>query len=86
MTKIELKDDLKIIIITGAAFASSYAVKRLTEKVWLKIMHEEAPKNPAHPSVTWGDAIFWAAFTGAVAGTMKLLVKKGAKIQLDKLF
>jgi len=86
MTKIELKDDLKIIIITGTAFVSSYAIKRLTEQVWLKITHEDAPKNPANPSVRWTEAIFWAAFTGAVAGTLKLLVKRGTKIQLDKLF
>jgi hypothetical protein len=32
--------------------------------------------------MSWIEAIGWAAFTGALAGILKLIVKRGTKISL----
>ncbi len=86
MKKEDIKDEIKILLINGGAIAGAYALKRITEKVVERGMHKQVPKSPEDNSISWAEALGWAAFTGAMAGTIKLLIKRGAKLELDKVF
>ncbi len=86
MKKDKIKEELKILLINGSAIAGAYALKRITEKVVERGMQKRVPANPEDNTISWTEALGWAAFTGAMAGTIKLLIKRGAKLELDKVF
>jgi hypothetical protein len=81
----KLKEEIKIFATNGSAILSAYVLKRITERILESVFHKMAPKKPDEDEeIGWIEAIGWAAFTGALAGIIKLLVKRGMKIQLDK--
>lgn len=80
------KNELKIFMMNGSAILSAYLIKRLTEIILESAMHKQVPDNPEEDeNISWIEAIGWAAFTGALAGTIRLIVKRGTKISLDKI-
>ncbi len=86
MKKEQYRHEAKVFITNGSAILSAYILKRLTEKVLEYAFHKKAPKKPDEEEETsWIDAIGWAAFTGAMAGMLKLVIKRGTKHQLDRV-
>ncbi|MFW6371238.1 MAG: DUF4235 domain-containing protein, partial [Bacteroidota bacterium] len=78
------KEELKIFITNGSALLSAYLLKRFTELILESVFHKEAPKKPdEQEEIGWIEAIGWAAFTGAMAGIIKLVIKRGTRMQLD---
>lgn len=88
MVKELYKDELKVLLINGSAILGAYVLKRATEKMLESAFNKTAPKKSSDKDeeFSWIEAVGWAAFTGAMASTLKLFIKRGAKIQLDKLF
>lgn len=85
MDKETYKKELKILLINGSAIAGAYLLKRTTEKILESVFNKKAPKKPEEDDeISWIDALGWAAFTGAMAGTLKLVIKRNTKKQLDK--
>jgi len=80
------KHELKVFMMNGSAIISAYLVKRLTEVILESVFHKQVPDNPEEDeNIGWVEAIGWAAFTGALAGTLHLIVKRGTKMSLEKL-
>ena len=50
--------------------------KPLVERVWTAVARREAPGNPAHQDVSWGEALAWALVTGALVGVIRLLAQR----------
>ncbi|MFO7977367.1 MAG: DUF4235 domain-containing protein [Bacteroidales bacterium] len=86
MKKETYRQELKILVTNGTAIISAYILKRATEQILESVFHKMAPKKPDQEEQTgWIEALGWAAFTGAMAGALKLLIKRGTKPQLDKV-
>ncbi len=82
----EVKEELKILAIHGTSLLGSYLLKRVAEKIFEEGFKRKLPVNPwEDEDISWGEAIGWAAFIGATAGVMKLFVKRGAKIGIEKI-
>jgi hypothetical protein len=77
------KQELEVFLTNGGALLSAYILKRVTELILGAVFHKTALKNPEEDeSMSWIEAIGWAAFTGALAGILKLIIKRGTKISL----
>ena len=61
-----------------AAVGAAAASKPVVERVWRLLTGREAPGDPAHQDVTWGEAIMWALLTGALLGLIRLLAQRAA--------
>lgn len=55
------------------------ATKRLVEHVWAAARPADAPRKPGERDVKWGDAIGWAALSGAGVVVTNLVARKGAE-------
>jgi hypothetical protein len=86
MDKAVIRHELKIALTNGSAILGAYILKRTTEMILESVFQKEPPKKPdEQEEIGWIEALGWAAFTGAMAGALKLIVRRGAKTQLDKL-
>ncbi len=86
MNSKKYRNEFKIFLTNGSALLGAYALKRLIELILEMIFDKEPPKKPdEQKDIGWIEAIGWAAFTGAMAGALKLVVKRSTKIQLDKM-
>ena len=65
-------------VASGAAIGAVMATKPLVERVWKLVARREAPGNPAHQDVSWGEALAWALVTGALVGVIRLLAQRTA--------
>lgn len=80
------KSELKVLIMNGGAILSAYLIKRLTEVILESVFHKQVPDNPEeNEDIGWIEALGWAAFTGALAGAIKLVIKRGTKVSLEKI-
>ena len=85
MKKDKYKEEFKTFVTNGSAILSAYLLKRVTELVLESVFHKMTPSKPdEQEDISWIEAIGWAAFTGAMAGILKLVIKRGTKIQLDR--
>src|SRR5579875_2993169 len=55
------------------------ATKRIVEKTWRSARPEDPPRHADDDGVRWGDAIAWAALSGAGMVLAGLLTRKGAE-------
>ncbi len=86
MKKETVNHELKVLVTNGSAILGAYLFKRAIEKILETFFQKEAPKKPdEQENIGWIEAIGWAAFTGAFAGALKLIISRGTKIQLDKV-
>jgi hypothetical protein len=86
MEKETIQHELKILVTNGSAILSAYLLKRITEKILESFFNQAVPDKPDEDEeIGWIEAIGWAAFTGAMAGALKLIIKRGTKMQLDKI-
>ncbi len=65
-------------VASVAAIGAVTATKPLVEKIWKAVARREAPGNPAHQDVSWGEALAWALVTGALVGVIRLLAQRAA--------
>lgn len=81
--KDKYKRELKMVAVNGTAALGAILLKKGMEKLFKVGFDEEPPKKPdKYEKTTWGEAIAWAAVTGAMAGTMKLFIRRG---EVDKI-
>lgn len=79
MEKEELKQDLRLILINGSAMFGAFVLKKATQAIIEKGFGKKAPNDPHDHSISWGEAIAYAALTGALAGIFKLYIKQGVR-------
>lgn len=65
-------------VASASAIGAVMATKPLVEKIWKAVARREAPGNPAHRDVSWGEALAWALVTGALVGVIRLLAQRTA--------
>ena len=59
---------------TGAALAARKAL----DTTWKVATGKEPPQNPAHPDVSLGEAIAWAAVSGLAVGLARMFAARRA--------
>ncbi len=68
-----------------AAFAFGALMQVLLKKFWRFSFGHEAPLNPSQPGVNWGEALAWGLATGASAGVVKVVSRRGADLVQKRL-
>lgn len=63
-----------------AAFAFGAIVQVLLKRFWRATFGHEAPLNPSQPGVNWGEALAWGLATGASAGVVKVVARRGTDV------
>ncbi len=76
MEEFDTEDLLWKLVGAGAALAAAAATRAVVRSAWRGAKAEEPPEDPASPSVSWGDAIAWAALTGVAVGVAELVAKR----------
>jgi hypothetical protein len=73
--------------VLGPALAipAGIVVKKAADTAWLKVRGYPPPKNPAAPGVTWPDALAWAAVSGVLYASGRLVAARGAAAAYQKL-
>ena len=66
-----------IIIVSGLAL--SVVARRVVNVVWVAATGRNVPEDPSDPKVSTGEAVVFAAATGALLGLARLLVQRKAK-------
>jgi hypothetical protein len=84
MEKEMYREELKIFVQNGTALLGAYMLKRVTEKV-LESVFEKVGPDRSDEDLGWIEAIGWAAFTGAMAGALKLILKKSTNLPIDSV-
>jgi hypothetical protein len=69
------KTGYKVLAMLASLIGAVFARKVLTV-VWKLASGKEPPEDPAHPTVTWPEAVSWAVASGAVVGVAKLVAQK----------
>lgn len=64
------------IVLTLAAVAAGLLLRRGLTAQWEKRTGRTPPTNPAAPGVSWGEALAWAALTGAVIGVGRIIARR----------
>ncbi len=67
------------------AIPTGIVVKKTADTAWLKVRGYPPPKNPAAPGVTWPDALVWAAVSGVLYASGRLVAARGAAAVYQKL-
>jgi hypothetical protein len=65
----------KILAMIASLLGALIARKLLTT-TWKLASGKEPPENPAHPTVTWPEAVSWAVASGATVGLARLIAQK----------
>lgn len=68
-----------------AAFAFGALLQMLLKKFWQGAFGHEAPLNPSQPGVKWGEALAWGLLTGAAAGLVKVVARRGTDLARQRL-
>jgi Protein of unknown function (DUF4235) len=66
--------------VLGPAMAvpAGIVVRKAADAAWLKVRGYPPPKNPAAPGVSWPDAAAWAAVSGVLYASARLVAARGA--------
>jgi hypothetical protein len=65
----------KLLAMLASLVGALIARKALTA-TWKIASGKEPPQNPAHPTVTWPEAVSWAVASGAVVGLARMIAQK----------
>jgi Protein of unknown function (DUF4235) len=73
--------------VLGPAMAvpAGILVRKTADTAWLKVRGYPPPKNPAAPGVSWPDAAAWAAVSGVLYATARLVAARGAAAAYQKV-
>ncbi len=66
------------VLGTGSAVLSGIAAKKIVATAWRKGTGNEPPANPESPDTSWGEAVAWAIFSGALIGVARMLAARKA--------
>ena len=66
------------VLGTSTAVLSGYAAKKVIATAWRRSTGNEPPANPESPDTSWGEAIAWALFSGALIGVARMLAARKA--------
>lgn len=61
-----------------AAIAGAALARNALKLGWKKTTGKEPPLDPGTSEVTWIDALAWGIVTGAIAGVMRAVSRRGA--------
>ncbi|WP_430868674.1 DUF4235 domain-containing protein [Demequina aurantiaca] len=61
---------------TAAALVGASAAKKISEVAWKKATGNNTPDDPDHPNVHWGQAIAFAALSGALAQVIRMAITR----------
>ena len=76
--KDKYKQELKVYVASGSAIVGAVLLKKMMDKLLEKVFDKEPPKKPVEDDdTTWGEALGWAALNGALAGALKLVIRRG---------
>jgi subtilisin family serine protease len=64
------------ILGTGGAVIAGVAAKKVLNTGWKAATGNPPPANPEHPDTSWGEALAWAVFSGAVIGVARMLMAR----------
>jgi hypothetical protein len=53
-------------------------VRKGVEHLWRSARPNDPPRSPSDPDASWGDAVGWAALSGAGVAAAQLVTAKGA--------
>lgn len=67
----------KVASLLAGVLAAKVA-KSAMHGTWKKIVGGEPPSNPKSPETSWGDAVVWAALSGAAVGITRTLSQQSA--------
>lgn len=67
----------KIVTLLTGVLAAKQA-RKLLDKVWAKAVGGDPPTNPASQVTTWREALVWAAVSGIVVQTARMVAQRGA--------
>ncbi len=74
------KTRLSSILLIAAGFALPALAGRLANSAagagYTALTHEDPPKNPAHPLVSWKEAVAWTLVSGALGGMAQLIARR----------
>lgn len=62
----------------GSAVVAAVITRAAAQSGWKWLSGDHAPKNPAAPDTSWGQALLWAVGTGIVVGVSRVLAERAA--------
>ena len=62
----------------AATMVGGLAARKAMTTSWKVATGKKPPQNPAHPDVSIGEAVAWAAFTGVGVGLARMLAARKA--------
>jgi hypothetical protein len=72
-----MKEQTKNALMLIGVLAAGITTHQVLERIWEESTERPAPKNPAAPGVTWGEALLWGATAGILAGLAKTAARRG---------
>lgn len=71
------KDTLWKAVATLASVGAGIAARNAATSMWKRRRGIDPPSNPADPATSWGEAIGWTVFVGAIVGLARLFARRG---------
>ncbi|HSE72538.1 MAG TPA: DUF4235 domain-containing protein [Nocardioidaceae bacterium] len=62
----------------GATLVAGLAARKALTTSWKVATGKQPPQNPAHPDVSFGEAIAWATVSGVAVGVARMLASRKA--------
>jgi hypothetical protein len=66
------------VLGTGSAVLAAAVMDRALTLVWRTATGVQPPENPEDPDTGWGEAVAWAALSGALIGLARLAATRQA--------
>ena len=61
-----------------AGLGAAAVTRKLLDRSWKAASGKNPPENPADPDVSFGEAVLWAAVTGAAVALARMLAQRRA--------
>ena len=61
-----------------AGLGAAAVTRKLLDRSWKAAAGKNPPENPADPDVSFGEAVLWAAITGAAVALARMLAQRRA--------
>jgi len=73
-----VKSVLWKLLGTGSAVLAAALADRALNLIWRGATGDQPPTVPEDPETNWGEALAWAALSGAVIGVARMLATRRA--------
>lgn len=61
-----------------AGLGAAALTRKVLDRSWKAAAGKNPPENPADPDVSFGEAVLWAAITGAAVASARMLAQRRA--------